>query len=264
MLENNFHLRKNIEHVTENVTPFRKKQEIENDLGGDERLGWMFYDSPLEEYDIQFRKTLPENISSLAEYVKEIYKEKKGRLIGIELGGPGKKLFTGLAPEYFSKTAGFTLHNKLEGKKKDTSDEQHQVIEADVFSRRKDGDVLDGYQKIEKWIKENGKADIIIEKMVAPIDALSAEYLLLVIKRWYKLLNQGGTLFLELPLYSYGSKIETFLKKYEDIFDFQIIKKEKDSITRNGLEIAGTYIRIRRLQGAPDSIDELLKDENLE
>lgn len=260
MLENNFEKKPDIEHL-KYETLRRKGQEVECDSDDDERLGWMLYDSPIEIYDENFKEVLPENIEDLNSYIKSIYRQKKGKLIGIELGGPGKKLFANLAPEYFAKTAGFTLHKKSEDKENESKNGQHQIIEADVFSRRKKDDILPGYQNIEKWVKENGKADIIIEKMVAPIDSPTAEHLLLIIKRWYKLLNQGGTLFLEMPIYSHASKITSFLEKHQDMFEFQIDRNTSDD---GAWHISGVYIRLRKLEGAPDSVDELLKDENLE
>ena len=257
MKENNFESRPDIDALKKE-TFYKKHQEIICDLDGKKRLGWRFYDSPIEDYDINFKGVLPKGIENLDEYVKETYPDKKEHLIGIEIGGPGKRLFAKLAPDYFSKTVGFTLHDKFQDKANRSDSEKHQVVEADVFSRRKEGETIPGYQDIEKWIRDNGKADVIIEKMVAPIDAPYSDHLLLIIKRWYKLLNNGGTFFMELPSnYDYTDEIEVFLKQYQDIFDFQVDKKNFGNLAKG--EIDGLYIRLRKLENAPDSIDELLK-----
>lgn len=217
------------------------------------------YDSPLSFFNEDMKSVLPEDCTNITTYLEKKYPEKKGELIGIELGGPGCRLFKDLEP-LFKKTAGFTLHNdpSLEPGK------NHDVVEADVFYKRtlnKTEEEIDGYQAVDKWTKLNGKADFLIERMVGGISSINIDSFLLIVKRWYKLLSENGTAFIQFPVPSNDvnatikllNTIEKAIGKHRDKFD---ISYKEELFSTEQLYF---LLRLHKLPGAPESLDELLK-----
>jgi len=152
-----------------------------------------YYDSPIESYERDFAEVL-KPYKNFSEYIKGNYGEKKGDLIGIELGGPGVNLFDGFEWDTFSKTAGFTLKKLPEYK----VDLNHEVIEADVFSRNQKSER--SWTQVIDWVRKNGRPDFIVERMVGPLfEIREAKLFLLILDRWYRILSDGGSMFIEVP-----------------------------------------------------------------
>src|SRR4051812_13905987 len=64
----------------------------ETDLGGH----WDYYDSNLLSYENYFRDVLPREEYSLQSYLRRILGSKSGSALGIDIGGPGSRLFNDL------------------------------------------------------------------------------------------------------------------------------------------------------------------------
>jgi hypothetical protein len=157
-----------------------------------------YYDSPIESYERDFAEVLKPykgfNEFIKANYSGLEYSRKKGDLVGIELGGPGVKLFDGFEWDTFSKTAGFTLKKLPEH----VGDLNHEVIEADVFSKQKKG--KRSWVKVIDWVRKNGQPDFIIERMVGPLfEIREPKLFLLILDRWYRILAPNGSMFIEVP-----------------------------------------------------------------
>lgn len=225
-------------------------------IRGLEILGdhYPIYDSPLIDFDGYFEGVLPGENRTIKEYISNRYREKIGSLVGIELGGPGSKLFDDLKG-YFMKTAGFTLYKKKDAPKT----LNHEIIEADVFFKRTDVDKdgLQGYQSVAEWVKKNGGVDIIFERMVGGIPPLDQEMFLQIIKRWYKLLNEEGTMFIQNPVLETRDDLK-FMIRLDEYFGNQS-NLEFDYAPKGTAGNLFSVIRLKKLPGAPDSLDKLLR-----
>ncbi len=238
-----------------------------------EAARYKFYDSPLHSFDSSFAGTFPEKMHTISEYLEQFYKEKDGTLVGMELGGQGCNLFGPKGLEkYFGKTVAFSLTKDSE-KNTLSIPKNHELIRADVFHKRKkedySGTEQPSYRTVERWVEQNGKVDIIFERMGLGKAGLTEKHFLQILKRWYELLSPEGTMFIELPSYLYYplnptaiskqsfDSLREFLEKNKRFFDYSI-----DPAQREG---ENDYIRLRKLPGAPDSLDGLIKqDERLD
>lgn len=243
--------------VESTQTETRQADQLERASRENPTLGWDYYDSPTTNYEATFREVFPAKVESFSQYLHQYYGYKIGQLIGVEIGGPAIKLFSGLNREStFKHTAGFTLNAP-----KNTSDHpgNHEVVEADVFNTRRSEEKIKGYQNIRKWVDKNGRVDILIERMVRGIQKPD-NIVIQALKRWYQLLSEDGTAFAELPRqFSSTRMIEQYLKQHQDLFDYQIHTRERD-LDYIGGSLGGTFLRLRKLPGAPDSLNELLKE----
>jgi hypothetical protein len=162
-----------------------------------ENNGWEYYDSAIDSYSESF-KFVMKGEKNLNNFVKNFFRGRTHRPIGIELGGPAVKLFAGFDHDTFSKTAGFTLKKLPEHELV----QNHEVIEADVFLRR--GNERSWDQVLE-WVNKNGKPDFIIERMVGPLFMVrDLDLFVMILKRWINILNEGGVMLLQVPPYIFG------------------------------------------------------------
>lgn len=218
-----------------------------------------YYNSPLQSYSTTFAETLSGR--NLDDYLLATYENKKGELVGMELGGTGTKLFSEMPEGLFRKSVGICLASPKESNQ---GSNNHEVIEADMFSRMPAHHNLQNYTAIEKWIRENGKPDFIIERAVKPMEQISEDYAILLLKRWYKLLAPEGTIFIDFPfseiLYS---KLNDFISDNTELFEAKVSITCRQKV-QTGI-YKGVFLRIRKLAGAPDSLDGLIKqDEKLD
>lgn len=249
----------NFEEIKREIADTKITTDSVRDLEKNRNNPYTVFDSSLAQFNHDFESTLPKDCKDIKQYLETRYSQKIGRMVGAELGGPGCNLFKDLEP-LFQKTVGFTLHADQNLK----LGINHEVIEADVFSRRmidnSNGDI-NGYQAIEKWIQLNGKVDFLIERMVGGISTMEINHFMLITKRWYKLLSENGTVFLQFPVLS--KQIEETIKTLKTIEG--AIGKHRDkfdiSYKENIFDTEQVYflLRIQKLPGAPDSLDELLK-----
>lgn len=218
---------------------------------------WGYYDSDAIDFEKDFREVFGSGIETFEKYLEEYYSTRKGDLIGIEIGGPGINLFNDLNQEgFFKKTVGVTL---AQPKNTDKLRKPHEVIFADVFNKRSRNDNLPGYQKLMEWVEKNGKADLLIERMAGGIPPLDQEMFLQIIKRWYKLLNEEGTMFIQNPILETRDDLG-FMMRLSKCFRNQFnLAFDYASQIRTGNSFS--VIRLKKLPGAPDSLDGLLKYE---
>ncbi len=167
-----------------------------------ERAGtdrYEFYDSDGESFDKFFADVLIP-YGSIRDYLEAHYSAKRGEAVGIEFGGSARKLFRELNRDaLFHKTVGFVLNDKrTEAERLEDSGRHHDIVEADVFFN--DGAEGLSWRTVEAWVRDNGKPDIIIERMVQGIDLVrKADLYVAIVKRWLSQLSEGGTLLAEIP-----------------------------------------------------------------
>lgn len=255
-------------------------------VGGDERElentpsgFWGVYDSDFCDFWSTFRAVCVgekegEQYNNLSDYLR-LYYAGRNDLVGMEIGGPGRKLFKSMLNELndeldskleFRSTVGVTL-NDLRSDKETSEDQErnHYILPADVFLHgytEKDGNKMPGLEDIKAWTEEHGKADLIIERMIAGISDFSPKLgakdidlhiLFRSVLKWYELLNEEGTMFLELPFDAstkekYVEPILNKLKEHSDFFDVAASTRYSE-----------TVLRLRRLPGSPDNLREILK-----
>jgi len=223
------------------------------------RVGWAVYDSPVKFYDNLFE--LPDGYKKILDYLDGEYKEKLGDLVGIELGGPGSQLFKDLneSKRRFIKSVGVALADaRYDNAKQSDKLINHEVIEANVFSTgfTGDGDIeYSGFEKVEDWVDKNGHADLILEMMHLPIHRFKAhsELFFNSVLRWYRLLSEKGTLLVQGPKFAtnFLDEIKVELKKVGIQFDYRVTSDEL------------SYISIRKLEGSPDNLDNVLRNLRL-
>ncbi len=162
---------------------------------------YFMYDDSLEDVEHTFNELAPWGFEH---YLKVRFPEKYGNLVGLELGGPGSKLFKGLQ-HCFVKSVGVTvldLREKYQSVTEKETDKllQHEVISADIFSK----DALD---KVDKWL--NGeKADFIVERMQAGWHQQSKNmaFFAKYFAGWYERLGQRGSIFVQTPFITGSGK----------------------------------------------------------
>lgn len=227
-----------------------------------ERSGfWVVYDSPLLEgrdisYGDFFNGILPEKFADIKEYLESLYKKRKGAVVGVEMGGPGSKLFSGFSPGFLRKSFGVTLFDRRsEEQRKIDAKHGHEVIAVDMFSTK-------GHRAINKKL-EGAKVDFIVEKMHAGFTGFPEDpkYLLAVLNRWYRLLNEGGVMMVESPTFDDESKLKevvAWLGKTAAQQNKKIDLSYKIFPVTAGKRIK---LRIQKLEGAPETLIEEKKGE---
>lgn len=220
-----------------------------DDLMERNKFGW--YDSEIITYERDFHDVLSP-FESFNEFLKKVYASKKGQLIGIELGGPGVNLFEGFERDIFKKTAGITLKKLPEHEGKIN----HEVIEADVFLRDSQGGR--SWNTVLDWVEKNGKPDFIIERMVGPLGSIrDKQFFLMILDRWYKILNENGCMFIQLPkIISMNDYSNIFSHLREKFADQKIALEARVGF---GEETGLNVFYLRKLENAPDSLLDLFK-----
>jgi hypothetical protein len=207
------------------------------------------HDQP--NFEASFRNILPEG-KGLREFIEEILEARKGKAIGIEFGGIGTQLFSGFSPDFFEKTFGVALVDHRNKKSKtialpgrDNVREQvskHEVVKGNILSPE--------FYKNTLEKKLNGqKADLIIERLVGGLRFVPLEPFLLskILQTWYRLLNEGGIMFVEVD-----SALHNLLIKWSKL----IKSKYKGQIELEfaNMNSGASVFRLRKLKGAPEEL----------
>lgn len=205
--------------------------------------GWNIYDSGLNSFDNYFRDIYPHEYGNLKFFIESKMEEKKGIAIGVELGGPGCRLFEDFNKNLFAKTFGMVLHKQPQYQDLDLSESKHRVIEGDCLSIR-------GIRKLEKILGQGVKIDVLFERMLGGIQSYycSSEFIWSLFNRLYKLLNEGGMMFVQSPnLHNKDDK--QIIQEW-----FNILSNDKFSgliETRHTISPATCKVYLRKLKGAP-------------
>lgn len=194
---------KHEQRIAEHITQKEKLREKDSRL-----QPWGVYDAPLSNVEGTFipvlikARDVPVHIQELLE---QKFGNRVGTLRGIELGGPGSRLFfelnDGGKNRIFSKSLGVTLNDLRPPGIKSLDDRQgHKVIEGDIFAEA--DETAGAYAKVSEWL--NGeKADFMVERMLLGLERynkLKLEFFYLKLKNWYKQLKEGGIMLVELPV----------------------------------------------------------------
>lgn len=248
------------EQINAGSSWFVREVSMTEERKGDSK-GWGRYDSFPSEYDWFFAEVLEGK--AIKDYVHGVFKDRLGDLVGMELGGPGRKLFKGFSEGEFKKTVGVELvDSRTDEQVKEDTTLRHEVIKGNAFFRRIDSKTPKenvfyppSWTDIEKWAKENNGVDVLIERMVGPLGPFSnePEIFLTVLKRWYSLLSDEGFMLVELPFMTEEDslnklrKISEVINSKRELFEFNVsfVKKGKSAFL------------LRKLPGAPKDITEV-------
>ncbi|MGB9609100.1 MAG: hypothetical protein ACPL3E_01855 [Minisyncoccia bacterium] len=174
------------------------KQITKENIEVESKKNWDIYDSGLvsgeNPLEFDFLKLYPRGFKNLKDYLEKEYKKKKGKIIGIELGGPARRLFSDFSPGFIQKSFGVTLFDKrTEKEKKEDESRNHYVLTFDIFDE-------DFYEEIKKYIGDRG-FDLMFERMEGgwvgfPEEREVFEFFIF---RWYELLASNGMAFIQSP-----------------------------------------------------------------
>lgn len=217
--------------------------------------GWPVYDSSLEEtrahsFAASFKSVLPEEFRDrqwpMKEYIHDLFQEKKENsepLLAIEVGGPGSVVFLGFEEGYFEKTAGITL---ADGRTTQDSwrDEKrnHSVIEGDLQTEKVK-------RAVDKW-RGDRKIDLVFERMSGGLALLPRDpyHLAKEFSHWYDLLNEGGVMFVQIPVI-----MEPVLAEWE-----QKVREETggtiETSSSNDSDGDWWVMRLNKHPGAPEKL----------
>lgn len=198
------------------VTSLNKWKDLH---GGELYKPWRHEDSPLlppESYydptipvednfpfpfSIQetFESVLPRGFN-MKEYIESRLSPVAGNAVGIEVGGPGDRVFADFDDGFFSVTLGILLNDKRSKDKKiEDVARSHSVITGNLFQP-------DTLARVKEKLKGQ-PAHLIIERMLGASKDIPQDIRALtgLVRRLYALLDShyGGVMFLEVPLKIY-------------------------------------------------------------
>lgn len=183
--------------------------------GRDSATNWEIYNSSLREYGGDFSQVIPsredeapyapspfswdhadretseqreQRAIDFKNYLLEVLGDRVGKAVGIDFGGPGRRLFSDLEG-VFAKSAGVLLHDHPTSS---PTPPNHAIFEGDMLS-------LDMHKKVNQWLGED-KADVIFERVKGGKFGVQPFRLnILTLSRWYSILNENGVMFFEIP-----------------------------------------------------------------
>ena len=211
------------------------------------RFDWK--DSPLVEgygnISSTFAPVLPEGAQNIRDYIERTLETRKGSAVGVEFGGVGANLFSGFTPGFFKQTAGITLTdpNLKFLRKFRKQPATHQVIYGDIT---KD----ETYQSLQKLLGDQ-KVDLIIERMAGGLRFLPEEpfTMVKVLQTWYKLLNEGGVMFVQTP--EVFDRLLVKWKEYLQNGEHSFLETQFDFTQLRKSPFNTSIFRLRKLPGAP-------------
>lgn len=212
-----------------------------------------------------FHNTLPHPADgqekSMRAYIESVLHERAGKANGIEFGGIGVQLFGDFSDGFFARTAGVTLADERYTNKghpmfeeyMDLQPKSHRVFEGDMF----DGAT---YEYLEEYFR-NEKVDFIIERLGKGTEHTSKDpyEVARLVSKWYSLLNEGGVMFLQVPvvfrhlLYAWSNKMKGVGIENTPVLGG--IKRDAQA------DETACSIRIRKVKGSPEELPLLSPQE---
>lgn len=236
-------------------------------LGENVKKFYEWLDSPLDtpkgkdgwkgSMAASFEGILPEGEKSLKKYIEDTIKTKKGKAVGIEFGGIGTNIFSEFSHNFFVQSVGVSLVDHRPKKRDTTIDDNckkinHTILQGDIFEPTT-------YDELKK-ILGGAKADLIIERMAKGLGAIPWEPFEAgkILNTWYKLLNEGGIMMVQVP-FIFNNLLIKWVKKIRADFPGVIEIKYKKLSHDSGHH--GSVFSIRKLQNAPEELPLLTTKE---
>ena len=221
-------------------------------------LSWGAANSPLNEsplfpkgwsFSNFFKEVVPTGYEDLQTYIEEALKDRRGNAVGIEFGGPGSELFAGFSEGFFKKTLGICLVDSRDLMSPDPlprdKARNHEVISGNMFDSAT-------YETLNKKL-HGSRVDVIFERLLGGIDLVPREPHTIgaTLQNWYKLLNEGGLLFAQVP-----EDFSNFVYALQIKLRSENVKGLEISTARNKAlsSFSSFALRLRKLQNAPEEL----------
>jgi hypothetical protein len=237
---------------------------------------WEIYDSKFEDGDDSYSKVfdmvVPDSANgkqrNMKEFFVEEYGDKKGKLILVDVGGPGSNLAREInkiddSVGFLARSLGVVLKDKRskEGKRSDQQT-RHSVLQADAFSKKgfnysnlEVKHKILGTDAVREWLGKD-KIDILFEKMHGAWNDVQFQNnsLYLVLNNWYKLMEENGTMFVQAPKIEDNNSLSIFLNWCDTVNDKYtgLVKVEYQIGEYNRYTLS-----LRKLKGAPTELPKL-------
>ena len=153
-------------NLRDSLKTVQAKTEANVEREQDKAKPWAVYDSALRHhaatfehaYERSFHALIPEKFPTMNTYIEQRFFEKKGSVVGMDIGGTGSKLFRDFSSAFFGESFGVTLvDQRNEGMKKEDNSRHHFVLEADAFSSKGQRMILEALH--------GEKVDVLFERM---------------------------------------------------------------------------------------------------
>jgi len=224
-------------------------------------LSWGAANSPLKESPLYprgwsfsnfFKEVVPPEYENLQTYIEEALKGRRGNAVGIEFGGPGSELFAGFSEGFFKQTLGICLVDSRDLMSPDPRPRDkarnHEVISGNMFDSAT-------YETLNERL-HGGRVDVIFERLLGGIDLVPREPHMIgsTLQNWYKLLNEGGVLFAQVP-----EDFSNFVYALQLKLRSENVKGLEISAARNKAlsSFSSFALRLRKLQNAPGDLSLL-------
>lgn len=198
---------------------------------------WGVYDSDLDNFEISFGRLLPRG-EKLKSFIETYLAGKRGRALGLELGGTGSRLFESFDQNFFAESRGVALG--------DSRTKQRKELDAKVHHGVIPGDLTSKYIKIEvdEW-RDGRMLDLLIKRVVGGSIHIPHDpgFLLHETRDWYRRMGEHSLMFLETKgVHPYD------LRKWRDVVNARSVNKIK--VVYNG----GCQLLIIKEKGAVDKL----------
>lgn len=232
---------------------------------------WEIKDSSLDDlgdknsYEETFRKVVPPGFKNLRSYVETVLADRRGHAVGIDLGGPGRRVFSrrnwfrGFRRGFFERSLGLTLvDHRSEIEKLEDTMVGHDILEGNLLNP-------ESGKIIERWLSGR-KADVIFERLAGGLayEGTPADpYLILDrVQSWYSMLAPNGLMFLQVPevmrplmpgIVERISQIPTL----QIMYDPRISRRSQNSARPDQVDHVHHAMSVRKFPGAPESVQLL-------
>lgn len=220
---------------------------------------WAIPDSSLagifDRYSFQntFEEVLPPNHRLLKNYIEDALADRRGTAIGVELGGPGSKMFSGFSRGFFERTLGVVLNDRRNPKRKLNDDLSHHFVRvANLLEDNSTG-------VITNWLNSR-KADVIFERMAGALSyggtPVDPYFVLRRVSDWYQMVSEGGLMFLQIPE-KMRPIMPMVMERVAQVPELEVRYDSRASARPSERDHVHHAISIRKLPGAPEMVQLL-------
>jgi hypothetical protein len=214
-------------------------------------IRFLYKDSALEDFlriapfEFSFQDVLPARETRLKRYIESSLSDVRGQAIGVELGGPGSKVFSQFTPGFFARTAGISLHDYRDRidpriRKRDDA-RNHTVIPGNMLDK-------ETQEAAVNWLQGSG-IHVLFHRMLGGNSTIPEEPLFLGEQAnfWYRLLATNGMMLSQVP-YGFRSYMAEWAEYINNTY------RRVLEVSEGGNDRSGYVMRLRKLEGAPENL----------
>ncbi len=236
---------------------------------------WGTYDSPLlgeaKQYetscDAVFRDLYPSRYENIKDYIQDRLATKRGSAVGVEIGGPGSRIFSQFDQGFFAHSIGITLKDiRSEAQKKVDEVSHHEILATNIISSQ-------GYHTLKNRLQsDNQRVNLLLEKMHAGFHLVpkSMQLWLATFCRWYRLLDDEAIMFIQLfeienlktskqpGASKIVDRVTEWIEKLDKVPGIKAVAKQQED--PDGAAFNSLLLKIEKNKEAPDDIPKELSD----